>query len=408
MNYKRRRASVIQRTKQRIFGMGKPDYSLLIIVVFLVIFGLIMVYDASVIGAAERYDDQFKFLKQQVVWVILGSCFATLAYFFDYRQYPKIIVPAILLTILLLGLVLIAGPVIFGSRRWFDLGTFRFQPSELAKLTFTIYLASWLSKQKVRSGKIKDDLKDHLKTELIPFAIIFILICALIIGEPDLGTTAIVAITALAVYFISGTDTIHTIGSFMLMGVMGVIGAFAAVIAPYRLRRVQTFIETIQSGDVPDPLGAGYQINQVLIAIGSGGLFGVGFGESRQKFFYLVGDSAWTDTIFAVFAEEFGFVGDVILMLVFLLFISRGIQIALHAPDRLGSLLAIGITVWIGIQTFLNIAANIALGPLTGIPLPFFSYGGSSMIVNLIAVGILLNISRFAKPSDTRATPFRR
>jgi cell division protein FtsW len=405
---KRQNSAIIQRTRRSLFGIGRPDIPLLITVIFLIIFGLIMVYDASVIGAAERYSDQFKFLKQQMIWVIMGSCFATLAYFFDYHQYPKIIVPVILTTIILLALVLIAGPVIFGSRRWFDLGTFRFQPSELAKLSFTIYLASWLSKQKVRSGKVKDDLKDHLKTELIPFVIIFMLICALIVVEPDLGTTAIVAVTALAVYFISGTDTIHSIGSFMLIGVMGIIGIFAAIIAPYRLRRIETFLETIKSGDVPDPLGAGYQINQVLIAIGSGGLLGVGFGESRQKFFYLVGDSAWTDTIFAVFAEEFGFLGDLILVLVFLLFISRGIRIALNAPDRLGSLLAIGIIVWIGVQVFLNIAANIALGPLTGIPLPFFSYGGSSMIVNLIAVGILLNISKYSKSSESRTMPFRR
>lgn len=398
----RRRTNFLRRTKEKFLGQGTPDHLLLALVAILVLFGLVMVYDASVVGAAEKYKDQFLFLRNQFYWVLLGTAAGIFAYYFDYHNLPKLIVPAIITTIILLALVLVAGPVIFGSRRWVEIGSFRFQPSELAKLTFTIYLASWLAKQKKRRGKLKQDFEEHLKTELLPFVVIFGLICSLIVIEPDLGTTAIVAVTALTVYFVSGTDVIHTIGSFLLILTTGIVGVFAAIIAPYRLRRVQTFLETLRSGDIPDPFGAGYQINQVLIAIGSGGLFGVGFGESRQKFFYLVGDSAWTDTIFAVFAEEFGFAGDVILVCAFILFISRGIRIANAAPDRLGALLATGITVWIGLQTFLNIAANIALGPLTGIPLPFFSYGGSSMVVILTAVGILLNISRYANKEVRR------
>jgi cell division protein FtsW len=392
---KRRRKNFLQRTKSRLFTQGSPDYTLLSIVIMMILFGLVMVYDASVIVAAENFGDQFRFLKFQAGWVAVGAFFAILAYTFDYHNYPKIILPAIITTIILLALVVVAGPVIFGSRRWFSIGSLNAQPSELAKLTFTVYLACWLSKQKEKGGKLKDALNDHLKKELFPFAIILALICFLIVIEPDLGTTAVVGSTALIVYFISGTDIIHTIGSALIVGVMLLIGVMAAIISPYRLRRVQTFVETLKSGNVPDPFGAGYQINQVLIAIGSGGLFGVGFGESRQKFFYLVGNSAFTDTIFAVFAEEFGFVGDLILIFAFLLFIARGVKIAQNAPDRLGALLAIGITVWIGLQAFLNIAANIALGPLTGIPLPFLSYGGSSMVVILAAVGILLNISRY-------------
>ncbi len=390
------RKNFLKRTKERLFTSGSPDYILLSLVIVLVIFGLVMVYDASVIVAAENYGDQFRFLKLQLIWVGIGAIFATIAYFFDYHNYQKIIVPAIITTIVLLALVFVLGPVVFGSRRWFSIGNLNVQPSELAKLTFTIYLACWLSKQKNRSSKTKEALREHLRTELFPFSMILILICFLIVVEPDLGTTAVVGATSLAVYFISGTDYIHTIGSIFIVAVMTFVGILAAFISPYRLRRIQTFVDTLKSGNVADPLGAGYQINQVLIAIGSGGLFGVGFGESRQKFFYLVGNSAFTDTIFAVFAEEFGFVGDVILVLGFLLFIMQGIKIAQNAPDRLGTLLAMGITIWIGLQAFLNIAANIALGPLTGIPLPFFSYGGSSMVVILTAVGILLNISKYS------------
>lgn len=398
---KNRTGNVFAQTKQKLLGQGSPDYVLLAIVAILVFMGIVMVYDASVVVANEFFNDQFRFLKLQALWVGMGIVGAVFAYFFDYHNYPKIIIPAIIVTIVLLVLVIVAGPVVFGSRRWFSFGAVNIQPSELTKLTFTIYLACWLSRQRKRTGKLKDALQSHLKEELLPFIIILGLICILIVVEPDLGTTAVVGATALIVYFISGTDIIHTIGAAFIVLVMSLIGVAAAIISPYRLSRVNTFIETLQTGNVSDPFGSGYQINQVLIAIGSGGLFGVGFGESRQKFFYLVGNSAFTDTIFAVFAEEFGFVGDVVLVLAFLIFISRGIKIAQSAPDRLGALLAAGITVWIGLQAFLNIAANIALGPLTGIPLPFFSYGGSSMVVILVAVGILLNVSRHARISST-------
>lgn len=399
---KKRRQSIIDMAKRSIFTSGEPDYVLLAIVVLLVILGLVMVYDASVIVASENFHDQFRFLKYQTLWVFIGTTIAFFAYVFDYHNYPKLIIPAIITTIVLLILVVVAGPIVFGSRRWFDIGIINIQPSELAKLTFTIYLACWLAKQKQRTGKLREALSKHIRDEMIPFAIIFTIVCFLIVIEPDLGTTAVVAATALAVYFISGTDVIHTIGSFLIIILMTFIGIVAAIISPYRLRRVQTFMETMRSGNVPDPFGAGYQINQVLIAIGSGGLFGVGFGESRQKYFYLVGNSAFTDTIFAVFAEEFGFVGDILLVFSFFMLISRGIKISRAAPDRLGSLLAMGITVWIGIQAFLNIAANIALGPLTGIPLPFFSYGGSSMVVILVGVGILLNISRYSSKGNMK------
>lgn len=406
MKYKKtrkRRRSFVKNAYSKLFSTGKPDTVLLALVVFLTLFGLVMVYDASVIVASEDYGDQFRFLKLQAIWILLGSIAGVFTYTFDYHNYPKIIVPALIVNIVLLLLVVLIGPIVFGSRRWFSIGPVNVQPSELTKLVFTVYLGCWLSKQRNRGGQLKENLKKHLKNELLPFLLVLIVVCTLIVIEPDLGTTAVVGATALIVYFVSGKDALHTVGSLVIVAGMIGVGVLAALLSPYRVRRVMTFVSTLRTGNVPDPFGTGYQINQVLIAIGSGGLFGVGFGESRQKFFYLVGNSAFTDTIFAVFAEEFGFVGDVLLVFAFLNFVLRGVRIAKNAPDRLGSLLAIGITVWIGLQAFLNIAANIALGPLTGIPLPFFSYGGSSMVVILAAVGILLNVSRYTRTRKKKA-----
>ncbi len=298
-------------------------------------------------------------------------------------------------TVGLLILVLFM-PAINGSRRWIGLGIGTLQPSELAKLTFTIYLSSWLSKtrEKRTAKTIADQFSEHIMKELLPFLVVLGALCILVLLEPDLGSTLLIGGTALVMYFLSGSDAIHAIGSFMIVLVMGMLGILAAILSPYRLERVKTFIPLLLRGDVEDPLGAGYQIRQILIAVGSGGLAGLGFGESRQKFQYLVETTAVTDSIFAVIAEELGFIGSVILLAAFALFIYRGYQIAKNAPDRFGMLLAAGITFWLGIQALLNIAANVAIIPLTGIPLPFISYGGSSLVITMAAVGMLLNVSR--------------
>lgn len=395
---RRRNKNVIKRFKSGLFSTGRPDTTFLALVAVLCVLGLVMVYDASaVIASAEPFNDQFKFLKFQLIWLVLGILGSLFGYYFNYKNYPKVVIPALITTIVLLFFVFFVGQLWGGSKRWFDFGFFRFQPSELAKLTFVLYLASWLSKQKKSSSNIKESLNIHLKTELLPFLVILSIVCLLILLEPDLGTTLIVAATALAVYFLSGTDVIHTIGSAIIVFSTAIVGFISIKFESYRNERLGIFIETLKTGDVPEKWRAGYQLFQTLIAVGSGGFMGVGFGESKQKFHYLVGSAAFTDNIFAVFAEEFGFLGSMIFVILFLFLIMRGFKIARQASDKLGYLLASGITFWIGLQAFLHIAANVGLTPLTGVPLPFISYGGSSMVVIMVGVGILLNVSRSSK-----------
>jgi len=360
-----------------------------------------MVFDASVVFANEQFDDKFYFLKQELFGVLVGVIAGFFFLNFDYHKLKKLVVPMMITTLLLLIAVFIPGLGVEanGSHRWINIGFTVLQPTEIAKLTFTIYLAAWLSRSRAARNlkNIQLAFSEHIRTELFPFLVVLGGICALIIVEPDLGSTMIVGITSFAVYFISGTDAIHTIGSMFIMVTMGMLAVFAAVLSPYRLERVKTFIPLLLRGEVEDPLGAGYQIRQILIAVGSGGVWGLGFGESRQKFQYLVETTAVTDSIFAVIAEELGLVGSVIVLAFFALFLYRGFLIAKSAPDKFGVLLASGLTFWLGIQALLNIAANVAIIPLTGIPLPFISYGNSSMVVTLAAVGILLNISRQTK-----------
>lgn len=409
-HYKRRKTrKLINTSIGDLFTKGKPDMVFLGLVGFLLIFGIIMVYDSSAVISNRDFGNQFFFLIKHIQWIAIGLAAGFIAFNFDYHNYPKLVLPALVVTIAALLAVLIAGQEEFGSKRWITVGGFDIQPSELTKLVFTIYLASWLSKQRTAAKvkTFKDLVKNHLYTDLIPFFLITIGICMLILLQPDLGTTAIVGITALIVYFLSGTDFVHTLGSIVIISIMGVLGIVAAILEGYRLVRVKTFLETIKTGDVPDPMESGYQIQQVLIGIGSGGLWGLGFGESRQKYGYLVHYTAFTDTIFAVFAEEFGLIGSTLLILLFLVFLMRGFKIASKAKDKLGAMLALGITVWFGLQIFFNIAANVVLMPLTGIPLPFFSYGGSSMVVVLIAVGILLNISRQSNQTIGRSLPVK-
>ncbi len=384
--------------RNSVFGPnGSPDKLTMLLVGVLLFIGLVLVYDSSVIVAsAAPFNDSFHFFKLQIVWIVIGLAGAYVAYKIDYHLYPKIVSPALIGTIILLIFVLVAGTLTNGARRWIDLGAFGLQPSELAKLTFTVYLASWLSKQKKITNKFDNALKNYFVHDLLPFLLVLFMVTSLILVGRDLATTAIVGLIALSIYFISGSDMIHTVGTGLIVVTMGLVGVLAAIIEPYRLDRIQTYLHFLQTGEVKDPGGKGFQLYQVLVAVGSGGIFGVGFGESRQKFHYL-GIAAFTDTIFAVFAEEFGLFGSIILIALFVVFMFRGFKIASTAQDRLGALLATGITFWISLQAFLNIAANVGLIPLTGIPLPFISYGGSSMVVMLTGVGILLNVSKYSK-----------
>lgn len=374
--------------------LGRPDVLLAILVGILVVFGILMVFEASIYNADQVFGDRFYFVKQQIVWVILGSIVAGVVYAWDYRAFAKLSFPAMIVTIALLLLVLIFGTEINGSRRWFYIGGIPLQPAELAKPVFILYLSSWLAKDRKGFSSLREALRYHFVHELLTFLVLLGVVGGLVLFEPDLGTTLIICVVAFAVYFSSGRDMVHTLGS-ALIGVVGLgLGLIAVALESYRLERVRTFMELLVSGTIVDPTGSGYQIQQVLIGIGSGGFWGKGFGESRQRFGYLVENTAFTDSIFAIILEEMGMIGGLILISLFVFLLIRAFRIAVNAPDKLGQLLAGGIGFWLVFQGFLHMAANVALIPVTGVPLTFLSYGGSSMVVALMGVGILLNVSR--------------
>jgi len=243
--------------------------------------------------------------------------------------------------------------------------------------------------------------KGFLK-ELLSFLSILGLVAVLIILEPDLGTTIIICATSFTMFLMAGESKAHTLGSLSIIILAIPIAILAAILEPYRLKRVQTFLTLLLTGEVGDVRGSGYQMQQILIGIGSGGLLGKGFGQSRQRFGYLVENTAFTDSIFAVVLEELGLLGGTVIILSWLLFLWRGLKVAINAPDKQGKLLASGITIWLTLQALMNMAANVGLIPLTGIPNPFLSYGGSSTIVTLLGIAILLNVSKYSTNSNGR------
>jgi len=393
-------ARLFQRTKRKQVSRsrakaGKPDYLLMGVIAFLTLFGWVMVYSSSVIIAFSQDKPSWYYFFRQFIWIVVGLISGFILYKIDYKKLAKLSPFLIAGAISLLILVLLIGVEINGSKRWIRFSFFDLQPSELAKLAFILYLASWLSR-KTKAIKSKNAIKNYLQVEMIPFLLILAVILILVLVEPDLGTTGIIGLTALGMYYLSGEGYLHNIGFSAILVTSVLVGALAAFLEKYRITRIQTYIEVLKTGTPPDKLGSGYQLSQILTAVGSGGLLGLGFGQSKQKFNYL-GETAFSDTIFAIIAEEFGLLGASIIITCFLYIALRGIRIAQGAPDKLSALLAAGITIWITLQAFLNIAANVGLIPLTGITLPFISYGGSSMIVTLSGVGILLSISKYVK-----------
>jgi len=354
-------------------NVGPPDYILIGLVVLLSGFGLLMVYDSSVAIAIRDFNNQYYYLTEQLKWVILGLVVFTIASFVDYRIYKKLAFPMLIGTLFLLLVVFLPGVGIkaLGAKRWINLGFTVLQPAELAKLTLVIYLSAWFA--------VKE------KGRLVSFLLLLGMIAGLIVLEPDLGTTLVIVATAMTMYFFSGAPVKQF--ALILPGlIVGVLGL--AITSPYRFRRLTTFFNPEN-----DPLGASYHIRQATLALGSGGLFGVGLGKSRQKYEYL--PEANTDSIFAIIGEEIGFFGAVGLLMLFFILVWRGFQIARLTEDPFGRYLALGITSWVAYQVIMNIAATVALIPLTGVPLPLVSYGGSSLIVVLTGLGILVNISKF-------------
>jgi len=348
----------------------KIDWLLVGLVLGLTIFGLVMVGNVSVAEAYRDFGDKFYYFRLQVQWAGLGLVAFFLASVFDYRRLKHFGLPLLLVTLVALILVLVPGlgTKVMGARRWLVVAGLSFQPAELAKLTVVLYLASFFSK----------------KRSPLPFFALLGILVTLMMFEPDLGTTVVLAATSLVVYFASGAS----IGLIGLVGLLGLAsGASLISFSAYRKERLLTFLDPMR-----DPLGASYHIRQILIALGSGGIFGLGLGQSRQKYEYL--PAATTDSIFAIIAEELGFIGAVVILLIFLVIIWRGFKIASRAPDDFGKLLAVGITAWIGFQALVNLGSMVALIPLTGVPLPLISYGGSSLVIVLVGMGILINISK--------------
>lgn len=358
-----------------------PDIILLLLTFTLLAIGLIMVYSASAIWAEYKFDDSFFFAKRQMLFAvvgIIGMFFIMNVDYWTWRTWAKVI---LIICFVLLVLVLIPGigNVRNGSRSWIGIGAFSIQPSEFMKLAMIAFLAKFLSERQKYITSFKKGLVPSLSLVFLAFGMIML--------QPDLGTGTVMVGTCIVMIFIAGARIRH----FVFLGLIGVAG-FAGLIlsAPYRIKRITSFLDPWQ-----DPLGSGFQIIQSLYAIGPGGLFGLGLGQSRQKFFYL--PEPQTDFIFAILAEELGFIGGSFILLLFSLLLWRGIRIALGAPDLYGSFLAVGIIAMVAIQVMINIGVVTGLMPVTGITLPFLSYGGSSLTLMLLAIGVLLNISRYSR-----------
>jgi len=381
---------MIKKRKVRFSSYHAPDAPLIGGLLFLLAFGVLMVYDSSVVASLDLFGGQYHYALRQIIWVVISIVVALFFYFFDYRKLKKLALPLFLFTIVLLILVLLPTPVslaVRGSKSWlalpFDIpliGDIRFQPSELAKFSLILYLSALFSGRlkKIRA-KVKDERPRFLKF-LLPTGILV----GLIALEPDNGALLIVGLLGVASFFFAGASFFQ-----LLLLIPGVLasGAVLAISSSNILDRIRVFLNP-----QADTLGVGYQINQILIALGSGGLFGLGIGESRQKYGYIPDIS--TDAIFAVIGEEFGFIGVLVVILLFGFVIYRGFLIARNAPDEFGRVLAASITFWFGLQVLINLGAMTNLIPLTGVTLPLISYGGSSLFVFLFAFGILLNISR--------------
>ncbi len=358
--------------------MKKFDKILALSVILLSLFGLIMIYSASSIWAEYKFSDSFHYLKYQLLFFIVGLVLMFIVSKIDYRLYYKKANTILICCFVLLILVLIPGigSVRNGSRSWFGIASFGIQPSEAAKLGLIIFTSKYLSK----SNKF---LKSY-KEGVFPILGITFLFFGLIMLEPDLGTGVILVVAITALLFISGVNMKFFYG----LGLLGVIGLVVLiVIAPYRMDRITAFINPWK-----DASGTGFQIIQSLYAIGPGGLLGTGFLNSIQKHFYL--PEPQTDFIFSIIAEEFGVVGAFIVVGFFSLILYRGIKIALNSKDLFAKYLSLGIIFQLIFQALMNLMVVIGLIPVTGVTLPFLSYGGSSLLVSMVSIGILLNISR--------------
>ena len=371
-----------QKYRKKQLALKSMDKIFLSMVLVLVFIGLIAIFSAGIAISQNKFSDPYYYFKHQLFYGILpGLVGMFIVSRINYQLWKKIAVPIIGLAIALLVAVLFSGHglELKGAKRWINLGSISFQPIEMVKLAVIIYLASWLTE--------KRKIIKNFSEGLVPFAMILGMVGGLIILQPDVGSFGAIAFIALTMFFLAGASPKHIFG----LGLLGVVGLGVLIkLEPYRMNRLLAFLHP-----ETDVQGIGWQVKQAAIAIGQGGIFGVGIGHSHQKFGYLpevIGDS-----IFAVIAEEVGMVGAGVIIILFVLLTLRGFRLAQKAPDQFSAFVVIGTSLWIIFQALINIMAIIGLMPLTGIPLPFISYGSTSLISILIGVGIVLNISRYGR-----------
>lgn len=372
----------------------QPDYLLLTIIGIMVPFGLVMVYSSSFMDALVNHDgNQLYYLWRQLAGAIIGTVALLIVQRIDYRVWRKYSVHLLAVTLLLLVAVLVLPSTITtvnGAKSWIRLGPLSVQPSEIAKLALVVYFADWLSRRGQRLGNVTYGL--------VPFAVMLGIVCGLVMLEPDLGTTVVLVVIGSVVYFAAGANLMHIAGA----SVIAAAACWAMVkVAVYRQDRIAVWLD----GPFKHYQEAGYQPAHALYALGSGGIFGVGLGQGRQKFLWL--PQAHTDTIFAIIGEEFGMLGTLFVVGCFLLIAYRGFRIAARSPEPFAALMAIGLTGWLVFQAFINIGVVTTLLPFTGITLPFLSYGSSSLIMCMVAAGILISMSRHTVERDARETTER-
>jgi cell division protein FtsW len=389
----RRPVNSRSRSEKARLRPGHPAVLLSIAVGALLFLGLIMILSASSVSAFATYGSSFLFFQRQVMWALVGLLcfvfFARLDYHrlsgFGYVLLPLVI--GLLFAVLIPGVGVVSG----GSARWISLGLFSFQPSEIAKLALVLFAADVFS----RKDESTFDSFSHTTLPLIPALGI---LAVLVLLQPDLGTTLVLGSIGIGVLFVAGAP-ISFLSPIVMAG--GLVTTAAALAEPYRRARIFAFLNPWA-----DPFNTGYQTIQSLIAVGSGGWFGVGLGASRQKWLYV--PNAHTDFIYAILAEETGLLGTFVVLGLFAFLTYMGIRTARRAPDRFGTLLAAGITIWIALQALVNIGAVIAALPITGVPLPLVSFGGTSLVVLLIAAGVLVNIAYQAESGPPQRTRSRR
>ena len=358
-------------------GKRRLDIILLIATLALVGIGIVMVYSTSAIIAGDRFGDPYYFLKRQVLYAAVGFVLMILMMFFPYEMLKRFAYPILILSILLLIAVLIPGigHRAGGAMRWLKIQSFSFQPSEFAKLGLVVFLAYFLAKkeEKIRSFSFG----------FLPTILLSGLVIALVMKEPDFGAAFFLTVMVFLLLFVSGARVIYIVGAFLI----AIPVAYTLLMnVGYRYKRLMSFIRPWE-----DPTGTSFQIIQSFLSFGSGGLFGLGLGEGRQKLFFL--PAPHTDFIFSVIGEELGLVGAMVVVLLFFILTLRGIQIGLSLEERFGAYLALGITLMISLQAVINMGVVLGLLPTKGLTLPLVSYGGTSLVANLVGVGILLHLS---------------